>query len=432
MPRVTSRRRLMTLTVLAGMVLALAGNAHATAAGSPDGSYGTDGFTVTPFGSPDFDIRGRGTDVTIDGDGRAVVLGTLGFPTAGASNDIAVLRFLPKGRLDPTFGVAGVTTIDLGGSGVAAGGLAIDARGRILADAMSPDGGALIRLLPDGSGDASFGDAGVVRFTAPSHSALEVRDLVLSGRGRPVVVGGAVDPTDGDEDAMVARFTAHGTPDATFGAGGFTFWSRDARSAALFVATRGVGPAIAAAGWIVKNGSSPRAAVLRIDGAGSLDPTFSQDGAMTYRLDRSATVEPTGIAVRRTDGETYVLSSDTGSTIGTVGLVALTGIGARDASFGEADGERIYDPTTFGDAPMDLARSADGSLVISGAVNEGLSLLMRVTSTGEPDPAFGTGGVALNADPGGSFGALTFDAKGRIVVVGSSASSDLLIGRFGS
>ncbi|MFL5792134.1 MAG: hypothetical protein ACJ76A_11605 [Actinomycetota bacterium] len=423
-------KRLLVVTIAAAAVLLIGGDALATGAGSPDPTFGTGGFTVTPFGSPDFPMLAHAAAVAVDANGGSVVLGVSAPSSVGAPTyELAVLRYLPTGTLDPDFGTGGVTSVALDASATA-GGIAIDSQGRIVADGFSTGTGAVLRLLPDGSRDPSFGVDGVTQFAAPGHASLEVRSLVLGANDRPVVVGDAVDPGDGDGDAMLARLGTDGTLDATFGSGGFAFLSRDARSFALFVAARGGGAKIAAAGWITKDGGSPRAAVFRFGRDGSPDGTFSQDGSATYRLERNTTVEPTGIAVRRSDGEVYVASWDTGQTW-TVGLAAFSGNGLPDAGFGGGDGRRAYDPTGFGDVPMDLARASDGGLVVSGGVAEGSSLLMRVTSTGEPDASFGTGGVALNASPGGSLAAVTFDPKGRIVGVGS-IGSDILIGRFRS
>jgi len=421
-------RRLIVPAVVAAVVVSIGGDASAAGSGSPDGTFGTGGFTVTDFGSPDFPMLAHGNAVAVDANGGSVVLGVMAPSTPGApSYELAVVRYLPKGTLDHDFGMGGGASVVLDGSATA-GGIAIDSQGRIVVDAFSSGQGAVIRLLPDGSRDPTFGTNGLVFFSAPGHTSLEVRALVLGANDRPVVVGDAVDPADGDGDAMLARFNTDGTADVTFGTGGFAFLSRDGRSLGLFVGARGGRTNIDAAGWITKDGGSPRAAVFRFGRDGSPDGTFSQDGVATYRLERTSTVEPTGIAVRRSDGEVYVASWNTGQTW-TVGLAAFSGTGAPDPGFGGGDGERVYDPTDFGDVPMDLARASDGSLVISGGVAEGLSMLMRVTSIGEPDVSFGTDGVALNASPGGSLAAVTFDAKGRIVGVGS-VDSDILIGRF--
>ena len=410
-------------------IMSVAGAALA-AAGSPDGTFGSGGFTVTSFGSADHPTVDSAAAVAIDANGRSVVLGVSAPSTPGApSYDLVILRYLSKGTLDPDFGTGGATFIDLGGSAFA-GGLAIDTEGRIVADGFSSEGGAVIRLLADGSPDPAFDGDGVALFSAPDHDALEVRALVLGANDRPVVVGQAVDPLDGNGDAMLARFTTEGTPDATFGADGFAFWSREDRSVALFVAARGGGSTIATAGWVTRDGGSPRPAVFRFDRHGAPDNTFSGNGMTRYRLERKATVEPTGIVVRKADGAVYIASWDTGQPW-TVGLAAFAGDGSPDPAFGGGDGERVYDPSAFGDIPRDLARRSDGSLVISGGVAEGSSLLMRLTSTGDPDPTFGTDGVALYPSPGGSLAAVTFDRRGRIVATGATGS-DILIGRFQS
>jgi uncharacterized delta-60 repeat protein len=110
------------------------------------------------------------------------------------------------GDLDPTFGVAGMQTTDLGGSEDAAA-AAIQQDGKIVVAGGSFRGGrddfALARYNPDGSLDASFsGDGKVVTDFGGSQSA---RDLALQPDGKLVVAG----------DGVIARYNPDGTLDSS-------------------------------------------------------------------------------------------------------------------------------------------------------------------------------------------------------------------------
>jgi uncharacterized delta-60 repeat protein len=95
--------------------------------GSLDGSFG-DGGEV----DPDFEGHNLAHDVSIDSRGRIVAAGRAG--TLG-HRKFALARYLPDGRLDPTFSHDGkaITTFGNGKSVQGANGVAIDSKHRIVA-----------------------------------------------------------------------------------------------------------------------------------------------------------------------------------------------------------------------------------------------------------------------------------------------------------
>jgi uncharacterized delta-60 repeat protein len=96
-------------------------------------------------------------------------------------------------------------------------------------DAGVPDAGqkdldvALVRLNSDGTLDPSFGAAGVARFAlgaATGGARDTVYGFTLDGAGRLVLFGSTKASGRTDSDRFVARLTAAGQLDGTFGAGG--------------------------------------------------------------------------------------------------------------------------------------------------------------------------------------------------------------------
>ena len=79
--------------------------------------------------------------------------------------DFALARYLPDGRLDPTFGVGGKVSIDFGGCEEAYA-LVLQPDGKLVAAGISTgisvDDFALARYLPDGRLDPTFGVGGIV------------------------------------------------------------------------------------------------------------------------------------------------------------------------------------------------------------------------------------------------------------------------------
>ncbi len=153
-----------------------------TAAGELDQEFGERGIVkVAVPGSARFELG----DVVVDREGRIDLIGTAltGASSSGRGrSEAAILRYLPDGRPDPTFGKDGIVTSTFGlrsrslggGAAVRASLAAVDGRGRItLALATAEEGpwcaGAsqeslargVVRLKPDGAVDSSFGVGGI-------------------------------------------------------------------------------------------------------------------------------------------------------------------------------------------------------------------------------------------------------------------------------
>ncbi len=173
--------------------------------GTPDGSFGTAGRVVTPFNG----VAGANA-LALQPDGRIVAAGNETFPSSSALRP-AVLRYLPDGSLDATFGDGGKVNLITGFFGNAQD-VRIQADGRIVIAGTQNFHPMVARLLPDGTRDGSYGNEG-------SHGLLcSVAETGLSG------VGGAM-AFDAAENAVVAGRSSNQFMVARFlgGEGGPTF-----------------------------------------------------------------------------------------------------------------------------------------------------------------------------------------------------------------
>jgi uncharacterized delta-60 repeat protein len=290
--------------------------------GSPDSSFGNGGTLTTDFGG--FDAASA---LAIEPDGRIVAAGRSG------SGDFALARYNPDGSLDPSFGSGGKLTTDFGGFD-AAFGVALQSDGKIVA---AGQGGssfdfALARYNPDGSLDASFGTGGKLTtdfaaFEAATAVAIQpdgkivttgstssgdfalVRynvdgsldasfggGIVATNFGFSSAFGGALAiQTDGKivaagragTDFLLARYTAGGSLDASFGSGGIvtTDFGGAIFDAAFGVALQSNGKLVAAGSAIGAFGSSADFAVARYNTDGSLDTSFGSGGRVTTDFD---------------------------------------------------------------------------------------------------------------------------------------------------
>jgi uncharacterized delta-60 repeat protein len=155
--------------------------------GSLDPSFGKGGKVITDLGTK----GDRANAVTLDRRGRIVVTGVRG----GSDNDFVTLRYRSDGKLDSSFGTAGVATTDLGSPVEQATDVKIDANGRIVVSGTTgKDNDAVfgvVRYKPNGFHDPSFSDDGVVTTNigiGPDHA----NGLVLLKSQLPIVVGSSI------------------------------------------------------------------------------------------------------------------------------------------------------------------------------------------------------------------------------------------------
>lgn len=194
--------------------------------GRLDSSFGGDGIALTDVrGGPDF-----ASSVTRGPDGSVVVGATSGQPdpSAPATSTWTLLRYGADGTLDPAFGGGdGIAESDLSPGFETLRSLTTQDDGRVVAVGhINPDGRseqvAVARYLPDGRLDTSFGGGdGTVSTQAARLS--EGEDVVVQPDGRLVAVGRAADDDlDGDPDweFLVVRYDADGSLDTSFGRSG--------------------------------------------------------------------------------------------------------------------------------------------------------------------------------------------------------------------
>ena len=178
--------------------------------GSLDPSFGTAGQVTTVFAEASSAHAGL-----LQGDGRIVAVGNAGF---GSSTTIAAARYNADGTLDPSFGNGGQLTLPQFPS-FAVHDAALQPDGKILiAGAVGPAVGpwdfALVRLLPNGAPDPAFDGDGLV---TTHFSASQIGTSVIAlGDGR-IVLGGY---TVGSKDFALVRYLPDGSVDTTFGNGG--------------------------------------------------------------------------------------------------------------------------------------------------------------------------------------------------------------------
>ena len=183
--------------------------------GDPDPSFGSDGMVQTVLGDPSDEDWGKA--VLLQGDGRIVVGATADLHN---SVDFSVVRYLSDGHLDPSFGSHGVVVTPAPNEQWTEA-AALLPTGKIVVTGDSSYSGTahefrLARYNPDGSLDAGFGRGGIV--TTRFHANVISTALAVGADGR--VIAGGFDASTADIKYALARYNDDGSLDSGFGDGG--------------------------------------------------------------------------------------------------------------------------------------------------------------------------------------------------------------------
>ena len=193
--------------------------ARCTSVGFLDSSYGTGGKTTVTFGATAGEMARA---IAIQPDGKAVIAGFTDGGTV--HDKFALVRLTTTGALDNTFGTGGKVSTSINGNDDQAAAIALQPDGKILAAGLTTlaDGTtdfAIVRYLADGTLDSTFGSGGkvVVRTSFGDDGA---RGIAVQGDGCIVIVGRAQSGTSVDGNIALVRLLPDGSLDTSFGSYG--------------------------------------------------------------------------------------------------------------------------------------------------------------------------------------------------------------------
>lgn len=423
-----ARKNPVAAATLAALWCALPGGALSGKPGDLDPAFGAGGKATLAFGGGNDSAEA----VVVQGDGRIV---SAGRTHSGGGFDFALARHLPDGTLDTTFGAAGKAVDDFAGENDAIRGAALQADGKIVVAGVLGSGGqddfGVARYSADGVLDTSFG-GGLVN-TDFAGTFDQARAVAVQPSDQRIVVAGWVDNGDptGDDFAL-ARYEADGTLHPLFGAAGKASVDFGGTDEAVAVAIQPDGKIVAAGNS--DGGGTLDFALARFTTTGVLDATFGTGGKVTTPI--GAGSDGANAVVIQPDGKILVAGYSDNGGQNVFALVRYLGNGALDTAFG-AGGKATTvvgsDATGYG-----AALQNDGRILVAGYANNGANddfALVRYKADGTLDTAFGVAGKAVAAIGAGhdDGSALAVQADGKIVVVGNSsngANPDFALARF--
>lgn len=370
-------------------------------------------------GDLDPTFNGTGKIVTdfdiVDEKGWAVAAQPDGKIVVAGFYYLGLLRYNGYGSLDTTFNGSGTVTNELG----AYYGVALQADGKIVAAGEASNKFFVARYSANGVPDASFGSGGkVTTLIGTSNDAAQA--VAVQSDGKIVAVGTVYTPANNRFDFGLARYTTNGALDTTFSGDGklTTSFSTD-NDECYAVAIQPNGRILAAGYAMVSN--RYQFALARVLTNGSLDTTFNGTGKVTADV---STGWDYGQAVTvQSDGKILVAGYVETGTNDHFALVRFTTNGVLDTTF-NGTGKVITPFGTGNSHGRSIAIQPDGKILVAGDADGaafGLSFaLARYTTNGTLDTTFnGSGKVTTSMDSGNAYGqSMALQPDGRIVVAG--------------
>ncbi len=385
-------------------------------AGTLDPDFGNGGILTLNIGN-----RANADAMALQPDGKVVLAG---FADVGRNTRFALMRILPDGSPDPSFGIDGVALSNFDNTKEWGYAVAIQSDGRIVVAGNTYNGPpnydddfTLARYLPDGTPDASFGNGGKVKIDGGS-SYESFNGLTIQPDGKIIGVGfSQFQAGTTGQDFAILRFNPDGSLDTSFGNNGAVFTDINSSDNATDVLVQPDGK-------IVVAGSNGDFVALRYNSDGTPDSTFDGDGKVTTSILLFTSVDAANSIALLPDGK--ILLGGTGvvfpSPANKFALVRYNPDGTLDNSF-DGDGKATV---SFGAGDAygnDISIQSDGKIVMAGIAvfnNYADFALARFTPDGFLDNTFGVGGkMTVPVSPTNDNGrAVAVAADGKIWVAG--------------
>ncbi len=337
--------------------------------GQTDVTFGETGEVITSFADLNY-FYSEILATLVQPDGKIVAAGRGNidddsFPDPRVNIDVLLARYMPDGSLDSSFGENGKVTTDFRlfeyGNAVA---LQPDGKivvgGKTGPSALGIFNFLLLRYMPDGRLDASFGDGGrvVTDLNGSNHDV--ITSIAIQSDGK-IVAGGSSTFVGGYTivDFALARYNANGSLDASFGNNGIVITDIDPNGDAInSIALQDDEKIIAAGIRDVRLPNTYKMAISRYNSNGSLDKTFNNNGIVTIRFEEGASIA-TSVSLQK--NRKIVIG---GTVAGSFGVARLLEDGSLDSSF-SSTGKNVTDIYEY-DQGRTLLLQNDGKLILTG------------------------------------------------------------------
>jgi uncharacterized protein (TIGR02145 family)/uncharacterized delta-60 repeat protein len=378
-------------------------------------------------------IGGAGSDIahamTAAPDGGYIIVGQT--KSFGAGNDdMYIVKLTATGALDTSFGSNGTRTIGGTGVDIARAVTTTSDGGYIIAGWTNSFGAGnddmyIVKLTATGALDTSFGSNGTR--TIGGVSSDQAFDITSTSDGGYIIVGQTGSFGAGMFNVYIAKLTAAGAFDTSFGSGGTrTINGAGGHGNYAYVITptpdggyiiTGIATGFGAGGYDIH--------ITKLTATGALDTSFGSNGTRTI----GGTNEDRAYAITPTPDGGYIIAGYTnsyGAGNYDMYIVKLTATGAFDTSFG-SNGKRTIGGTGT-DQAFSITPAPDGGYLIVGWTNSyGAGnydmYIVKLTATGALDTSFGSNGTRTIGGTGNDYARSVIQASdGGYIIAGRTQS----------
>jgi uncharacterized delta-60 repeat protein len=363
------------------------------ASGGLDPTFGSGGKVLTNLG-----VEAIVRDAALQSNGDIIVSGSFG-----------LVRYLPNGTLDTSFGSRGLAQ-----TGFSANGMAIEPNGDYLAVGQSGSDFAVARFTSSGALDPTFGAGGVAVTPFPQAADGAAADAVLVESDGDILVGGQalVPGTTRNEPVVtlgaLALYNSNGTLDMAFGSGG------------IVQSTASVG-AVTTLGTDASGDIFALPARVEFSPAGQLDSSITPEA-----ITATGTSQSSDSAFLPAGQSLFAGNVSVGRGFTEIQVQMFNANGTADTAFDNPP--FTYTGAEFAghESPEAVAAEPSGQIVVVGSHFEGTSVfgVARLDANGSLDTTFGNAGVLTTSFQGDDVAeAVLIQPNGDIIAIGSSENN---------
>ena len=358
--------------------------------------------------------------MALQGDGKIIMAGE---GTYEGVDGFFLIRFETNGDIDQSFGDSGRVVTNLPGTEEEVYSVALQSDGKIVAAGVVKNVDfAIVRYMPNGKVDSSFGINGIVITDIRRYDYLTAMAILPDDK---IVVTGTTQADENDtETSFTIRYKSDGSKDESFGDQGtvLTLYTTPIEINSIAIQKDGK---ILLGGAYLFTSPVGKLLVVRYMQDGNLDTQFGNNGKATAIIGDGYTYTPVYFITVQQDGKIIEAGESAIGTGKTSMIIArFENNGAVDVSFGEGDGIVIQSFGSLNAGAKKVLIQPDNKVIAIGRYSDNISFtyfaLARYESNGIIDTTFGINGL-VTTDMGGA-SAYCADAAlqpdGKIIVAG--------------
>ena len=377
-------------------------------------------FAQGPYGlDPTFGINGSvstSSGVWIARGARSVLLQPDGKIIAGGdgNSQFAIIRYDSTGAIDSTFGVNGLSTTPIAGSGSDIWRMLLQPDGKILATGDIYGNLGVVRFLSNGSLDTSFGTGGIAKTSLGP--AWEQYTYGIALQGTKVVIAGYYSASSADIKIILVRYTEYGLRDSTFGVNGIVETRIGAISQAVDIAVLPNNKIVVAGNAV--DGGINKFVVLRYLSDGVIDSTYGTNG---YTLTAINNKFSTATRLKLLSSGNLLVAGTCDSSFAAVCYLPN---GALDPAFGTG-GIALSQPAPSKNVAYAIAELPGGKILLAGKGIYNSGNFVRYHPNGTLDSSFAINGMLhhyFGYSPDG-FWDMALQPDGKFIGVGAQSGT---------